>query len=143
MLFIRVAKAEVSPSLSPSDICSTIIYDMIDGIPFLSGDSTEDKPTLACCSGVKVVVEINAECICEALKSSVDLGVDINLTKAAALPSACQVSAPPIAKCSLTVNPPSGESPTPESSHQLLQVKLINMLLVWNLLTIIFFIFSL
>ncbi|XP_039070183.1 non-specific lipid transfer protein GPI-anchored 11-like [Hibiscus syriacus] len=116
MVLIRVAKAEVSPSLSPWESCSTIIYDMIDCIPFLSGDSTEDKPTVACCSGFKIVVGINAECICEALKSSVDLGADINLTKAAALPSACQVSAPPISECNLEVNPPPpSESPIPIS----------------------------
>ncbi|KAK8646872.1 hypothetical protein V6N13_120640 [Hibiscus sabdariffa] len=63
----------MSPAFSPSESCSTIIYDMIDCIPFLSGDDTEEKPTLACCSGFKIVVEINDECICEAFKSSVDL----------------------------------------------------------------------
>ncbi|KAK8642807.1 hypothetical protein V6N13_012139 [Hibiscus sabdariffa] len=104
----------MSPSFSPSsESCSTIIYDMIDCIPFLSGDDTEGKPTLACCAGFKIVVEINDECICEAFKSSVDLGVYINLTKAAALPLACQVSTHSISTCNITVNPPMGESPIP------------------------------
>ncbi|KAL4332717.1 hypothetical protein GQ457_07G023390 [Hibiscus cannabinus] len=102
----------MSPAFSPSESCSTIIYDMIDCIPFLSGDDTEEKPTLACCSGFKIVVEINDECICEAFKSSVDLGVYINFTKAAALPLACQVPTHSITKCNITaVNPPLGESP--------------------------------
>ena len=82
----------ISPS--PSMSCSTIIYDMAECISFLSNGSTEEKATPPCCSGFKSVLKTNAECICEALKSS----IDVNLTRAATLPSACQVSAP-ISKC--------------------------------------------
>ncbi|XP_012447075.2 non-specific lipid transfer protein GPI-anchored 11 isoform X2 [Gossypium raimondii] len=105
----------MSPSLSPSVSCSTIIYDMIDCVLFLSGDSTEDEPTAACCSGFKIVLETNVKCFCEALKSSAELGADVNLTKAVMLPSACEVSASPMNKCNLVANPSPSESPVANS----------------------------
>nr|KJB59123.1 hypothetical protein B456_009G239800 [Gossypium raimondii] len=111
MFCITVTKAEMSPSLSPSVSCSTIIYDMIDCVLFLSGDSTEDEPTAACCSGFKIVLETNVKCFCEALKSSAELGADVNLTKAVMLPSACEVSASPMNKCNLV----SSGTPTPSA----------------------------
>ncbi|XWS15039.1 hypothetical protein CRYUN_Cryun35bG0060200 [Craigia yunnanensis] len=123
-----VARPEISPSLapSPSVSCSTIIYDMADCISFLSNGSTEEKPTPPCCSGFKSVLKTNAECICEALKSSAELGIDVNLTRAATLPSACQVSAPPISKCNVSIspgtapaNPPSSGTPSPDSPEAL------------------------
>ncbi|XWS23858.1 hypothetical protein CRYUN_Cryun28dG0051300 [Craigia yunnanensis] len=86
---------------------------MADCLSFLSNDSTEEKPTPSCCSGFKAVLKSNAECFCEALKSNAELSIDVNLTKAAILPSACQVSAPPISKCD--VNPPSTGTPSPDS----------------------------
>ncbi|KAK8354795.1 hypothetical protein V6Z12_A05G244500 [Gossypium hirsutum] len=69
---------------------------MIDCVLFLSGDSTKDKPTTACCSGFKIMLETNVKCFCEALKSSAELCADVNLTKAVMLPSACEVSASPM-----------------------------------------------
>ena len=83
----------------PSVSCSTVIYDMADCLSLLSNGSTEEKPTPSCCSGFKAVLKSNAECICEVLNSKAELGIDVNLTKAAILPSACQVYAPPISKC--------------------------------------------
>ncbi|XVE55456.1 hypothetical protein DITRI_Ditri03aG0160100 [Diplodiscus trichospermus] len=118
MTSLAVTKPEEPPSLAPSLSCSTIIYDMADCLSFLSNGSTEEKPTSSCCSGFKAVLKSNAECICEALKSSAELGIDLNLTKAATLPSACKVSAPPISKCDVSsspgaspANPPSPNSP--------------------------------
>ncbi|KAB2083033.1 hypothetical protein ES319_A05G237900v1 [Gossypium barbadense] len=89
MFCITVTKAEMSPSFSPSVSCSAIIYDMIDCVLFLSGDSTKDKPTTAYCSGFKIMLETNVKCFCEALKSSAELGADVNLTKAVMLPNWC------------------------------------------------------
>ncbi|TYH18115.1 hypothetical protein ES288_A05G243800v1 [Gossypium darwinii] len=84
MFCITVTKAEMSPSFSPSVSCSAIIYDMIDCVLFLSGDSTKDKPTTAYCSGFKIMLETNVN-----LKSSAELGADVNLTKAVMLPNWC------------------------------------------------------
>ncbi|KAG4200695.1 hypothetical protein ERO13_A05G229300v2 [Gossypium hirsutum] len=111
----------MSPSFSPSVSCSAIIYDMIDCVLFLSGDSTKDKPTTACCSGFKIMLETNVKCFCEALKSSAELCADVNLTKAVMLPSACEVSASPMNNFSsppsvaLVANPSPSESPVANS----------------------------
>ncbi|XVF36761.1 hypothetical protein REPUB_Repub19eG0086200 [Reevesia pubescens] len=105
MTYFVVAKPEISPSLAPSSVtCSTIIYDMADCISFLSNGSTDEKPTPSCCSGFKAVLKTDAECICEALKSSAELGFNVNLTKAAILPSACKVSAS-ISHCDVSSSP--------------------------------------
>ncbi|XP_052884623.1 non-specific lipid transfer protein GPI-anchored 23-like isoform X2 [Gossypium arboreum] len=88
---------------------------MIDCVLFLSGDSTKDKPTTACCSGFKIMLETNVKCFCEALKSSAELCADVNLTKAVMLPSACEVSASPMNNCNLLANPSPSESPVANS----------------------------
>ncbi|TYJ35545.1 hypothetical protein E1A91_A05G244000v1 [Gossypium mustelinum] len=117
MFCITVTKAEMSPSFSPSVSCSAIIYYMIDCVLFLSGDSTKDKPTTACCSGFKIMLETNVKCFCEALKSSAELCADVNLTKAVMLPSACEVSASPMNNCNLFSSPPSVALANPSPSE--------------------------
>ncbi|XP_044512279.1 non-specific lipid transfer protein GPI-anchored 31-like [Mangifera indica] len=99
-----------APSSKPTD-CSMIIYNMANCMPFLSKAGKDMKPDSSCCTGFKSVLKVNAECICEALKSSASLGLDLNMTKAVTLPSDCGVSAtaPPISKCGIP-SPP-GEAP--------------------------------
>ncbi|XP_021896074.1 non-specific lipid-transfer protein-like protein At5g64080 isoform X2 [Carica papaya] len=98
-----------TPSPSPSSDCSILILNMADCLSFLAVGSNDTKPTSDCCSGFKMVLKEDAKCICQSIKNSADLG--INMTKAATLPSACKVSAPSVQGCN--VNPP--ESP-PEHS---------------------------
>ncbi|XP_044474988.1 non-specific lipid transfer protein GPI-anchored 31-like [Mangifera indica] len=114
-----------SPSSTSTD-CSTIIYNMANCVPFLSKGGEDAKPDPSCCTAFKSVLRVNAGCICEALKSSASLGIDLNMTKAATLSWACGVSASPISKCSIAsppggapVNPPSPpeKTPTPPPSE--------------------------
>ncbi|XP_019098750.1 PREDICTED: non-specific lipid-transfer protein-like protein At2g13820, partial [Camelina sativa] len=68
-------------------------------------------------SGLKTVVRSGPECACEAFKNSASLGVTLDLSKAASLPTVCKVAAPPSARCGLSVSgsPPAsapGLSPT-------------------------------
>ncbi|OMO94219.1 hypothetical protein COLO4_16459 [Corchorus olitorius] len=118
MACFGVAKPEESPSSapSPSMSCSTIIYDMADCISFISEGSKDKKPTPSCCTGFKTVVQADADCICEALKSTAELGIDVNLTRAATLSSACRVSAPPLSKCDVSTSPEKSPSPSPEKA---------------------------
>ncbi|KAJ0025611.1 hypothetical protein Pint_08305 [Pistacia integerrima] len=106
----------VSPAPAPSSKtdCSSIIYKMADCIPFLSKGGKDMKPDSSCCTGFKSVLKVNADCICEALKSSASLGIDLNMTKAVTLPSACGVSSPPISKCGVP-SPPGGAPVKPPS----------------------------
>ncbi|ESQ51127.1 hypothetical protein EUTSA_v10022877mg [Eutrema salsugineum] len=89
--------------------CSSLILNMADCLSFVTSGSTVEKPEGTCCSGLKTVVRSGPECLCEAFKNSASLGVTLDLTKAAALPSVCKVAAPPSARCGLSVSasPPS------------------------------------
>ncbi|KAK6938181.1 Bifunctional inhibitor/plant lipid transfer protein/seed storage helical domain [Dillenia turbinata] len=100
------------PSVSPSPpSCDSIIYDMIDCVEFLTDGSNVTTPSPACCFGFQTVLK--ADCVCQALKSSQDLGIAVNLTRAVALPPACGVSnAPPISKCGMSL-PPRAAPPYP------------------------------
>ncbi|KAF2299638.1 hypothetical protein GH714_002118 [Hevea brasiliensis] len=100
------------PAPSTEDDCTTVIYDMIDCVPYLSVGSN-DKLDPLCCEGLKTVIAINPKCICEGLKSSAQLGIVVNMTRAALLPSDCGVHAPPISDCHISLPPSAGE---PDSS---------------------------
>ncbi|GFZ10024.1 hypothetical protein Acr_21g0006230 [Actinidia rufa] len=113
-----------APSPAGAD-CTSLIYNMVDCISYLSAGSNQMTPDPACCSGFKTVLETNAECICEGFKSSVDLGIAIDMSKAMALPSACGVSAPSISSCDVSSAPGAApafppavnDAPAPESTE--------------------------
>lgn len=84
---------------APSVDCISLISTMADCLPFVSNGSTDTKPAETCCNGLKTVLEADASCLCVAFKSSAQLGVVLNVTKATSLPAACQVSAPSVADC--------------------------------------------
>ncbi|GLT93842.1 hypothetical protein SLE2022_116150 [Rubroshorea leprosula] len=107
-----------SPNLAPgpSVDCSSAMYDMVDCIGYLSYGSNDTKPEKSCCSGFKSMMKVAEQCICEAIKSSRGMGIELNLTRAASLPSDCGVSAPPISTCGISLSPsaaPSAGSPIP------------------------------
>lgn len=84
---------------APSVDCSTLILNMADCLSFVTSGGTVAKPEGTCCSGLKKVLKTDAECLCEAFKSSASLGVTLNITKASTLPTACKLHAPSIANC--------------------------------------------
>ncbi|KAF5740252.1 Bifunctional inhibitor/lipid-transfer protein/seed storage 2S albumin superfamily protein [Tripterygium wilfordii] len=117
----------------PSVDCSAVIYELFDCISFLSDGSTVMKPTTDCCNGYQTVIAVDPRCICFAIKSSGDLGIQLNITKAMTLPSACGFPAPPV-DCgtslppldsgpltspspSPSMLPPSNDKPTPSPSN--------------------------
>ncbi|KAJ6774344.1 LIPID TRANSFER PROTEIN [Salix purpurea] len=104
-----------SPAPSPSVDCADVAFDMLDCITYLSDGSETAKPTDSCCSGFEAVISLDAECLCFALKHSADFGVDVNLTRAAALSSDCGVSAPPLSKCGISVAPTGAPANSPSS----------------------------
>ncbi|KAK9270320.1 hypothetical protein L1049_025898 [Liquidambar formosana] len=106
------------PSPAPATDCSTIIYDMVDCISFLSDGSKETKPDASCCSGFKSVLKTDPHCICEAIKDSDEMGIELNITKAMTLPSACRVSAPPLSNCGIPVAPGATPAHPPKSPRK-------------------------
>ncbi|KAF6149186.1 hypothetical protein GIB67_026042 [Kingdonia uniflora] len=103
---------------APSVDCNTLIFTMADCLTFVSNDSKATKPEGGCCKGLKSVLKTNAECLCEAFKSSAQIGVVLNTTKALALPAACGVKAPSISNCGLSLGVAPGAAPvhSPKSS---------------------------
>ncbi|KAA8522504.1 hypothetical protein F0562_013135 [Nyssa sinensis] len=102
-----VAVSSQAPAPAPAaDVdCSSLIYNMADCLSFLSDGSNDTKPDDSCCSGFKSVLDIDADCICEGLKSSASLGLELNMTQAMALPSACGISAPSLSSCLVSLAP--------------------------------------
>lgn len=84
---------------APAVDCSSLILNMADCLSFVSNGSTVTKPEGTCCTGLKTVLKADADCLCEAFKSSAQLGVVLNVTKATTLPQACKVTAPSAANC--------------------------------------------
>ncbi|RHN71634.1 putative plant lipid transfer protein/Par allergen [Medicago truncatula] len=120
--FPSASSARDAPS--PSADCSTIVVIMADCLSFVSNDSTITKPSGACCSGLKTVLKTSPTCLCDSLKNSANLGVVLNVTKAATLPAACGLSAPPLSNCGLSIAPvgaatPGGSisPPSPPAAH--------------------------
>ncbi|XP_040964100.1 non-specific lipid transfer protein GPI-anchored 31 isoform X2 [Gossypium hirsutum] len=105
-----------SPSSSSSSVdCSSLILNMADCLSFVSSGSEVLKPEGTCCSGLKTVLKTDAECLCEAYKSSASLGVTLNVTKAMTLPALCKVSAPSTTNCARMQPSTSASAPTASS----------------------------
>ena len=95
--YAQAGSAHHAPA--PSVDCSSLILNMADCLSYVTNGSTVTKPEGTCCTGLKTVLKADAECLCEAFKSSASLGVVLNVTKATALPAACKVSAPSASNC--------------------------------------------
>ncbi|WCJ44520.1 Bifunctional inhibitor/lipid-transfer protein/seed storage 2S albumin superfamily protein [Euphorbia peplus] len=111
---IEALTNEETPAPTPGSVdCSTVIYDMVDCLPYLTEDSnTVDS---SCCSGLESVLSVDSSCLCFGLKESVDFGITLNFTRAVNLPSDCNLSvSPSVTQCS--VSSPSSPSPSPSPS---------------------------
>ncbi|KAK8595871.1 hypothetical protein V6N12_064380 [Hibiscus sabdariffa] len=81
--------------LASSDInqdkaeCANQLVGLAPCIPYVGGEAK--TPTVGCCGGVKQVLDKSKKCLCVLLKDKDDpsLGLKINTTLAATLPSIC------------------------------------------------------
>ncbi|KAL8523491.1 hypothetical protein ACS0TY_013450 [Phlomoides rotata] len=96
-----VAAPSGSPVSAPAEAadCSSLVFDLIDCMDFLVAGGNETAPDRSCCLGFKSLLVANEDCMCYALGTAAGLGLDINMTRAEALPSDCRISSPPIATC--------------------------------------------
>ncbi|KAJ7968167.1 Non-specific lipid-transfer protein-like protein [Quillaja saponaria] len=90
---------------APSVDCSNLILNMADCLSFVSNGSTVTTPEGGCCSGLKTVLKADPACLCDAFKSSAQLGVVLNITKAVTLPTACKISATSATSCGVSITP--------------------------------------
>ncbi|KAL3735185.1 hypothetical protein ACJRO7_024339 [Eucalyptus globulus] len=109
-----------SPSCSSfvsNSSCSQIIYGMIDCISFLSVGGVALKPSASCCSGLKSVLKADADCICQAIREAPQMGIALNMTRAAELPFECGVSHFSVSKiCGFSDSPEVPPARSPKSS---------------------------
>ncbi|KAF2600074.1 hypothetical protein F2Q68_00009951 [Brassica cretica] len=82
--------ASPAPGPSNSD-CSSIIYDMMDCLSYLTPGSNDTTPTKVCCGGILSVLQYNPKCICVGLESSKTMGFAVNNTRARAMPTTCKL----------------------------------------------------
>ncbi|XP_052204120.1 uncharacterized protein LOC127809400 [Diospyros lotus] len=113
---VESATRHMAPAPAPSVDCSTVILSMADCLSYVSSGSTKKKPEGTCCSGLKTVLKSEAECLCEAFKNSAQYGINLNVTKAMSLPTACHVSAPSIKNCGLSLVPGGAPASSPEAA---------------------------
>ncbi|KAL4556013.1 hypothetical protein LXL04_038648 [Taraxacum kok-saghyz] len=98
-----VESAHNTGAPAPAADCSTVILNMADCLSYVTAGSTVKKPEGTCCPGLKSVLKTNAQCLCEAFKNSAQLGVSLNVTKALALPAACNIKAPSVSNCGMSL----------------------------------------
>ncbi|KAG5229271.1 non-specific lipid-transfer protein [Salix suchowensis] len=111
------ASTRHAPVPAPSSVdCTNLIYSMADCLTFVSNDSTSTKPEGECCAALKTVLSTKAGCLCEAFKSSAQLGLGLNVTRALSLPSACKIHAPSVSNCGFAISPSGAPAPAPGGS---------------------------
>ncbi|XP_072989950.1 non-specific lipid transfer protein GPI-anchored 31-like [Typha latifolia] len=101
---------------SPTLDCSSTLFNLADCLSFVQQGSKVAKPEGGCCSGLKKVVKEDVSCLCDAFQGSQTYGINLNITKALSLPSACGVSTPPFSKCNISGAGMPAAAPAPSPS---------------------------
>ncbi|CAN8256798.1 unnamed protein product [Cochlearia groenlandica] len=119
LLILSVSSPYVHGNSSSQAVdCSGVIMNMASCLTFVTTGSKVEKPDGSCCSGLKKVLDSNAQCLCEGLKNSGSMGFTVNVTKAATLPLACKLNAPPVSACGFpAAGPGSASAPGPSPSQ--------------------------
>ncbi|GAB2292898.1 hypothetical protein Dimus_027126 [Dionaea muscipula] len=111
------ALAPHGPAPPPAvEDCSTMEFELLPCVAYIGAGSNDTMPTKDCCKGLAGVLEKNHTCVCVALKDSGDMGITINMTRAAVLAPRCHLRAPPISDCHFSSPPPPpppAAAPTP------------------------------
>ncbi|KDP44350.1 hypothetical protein JCGZ_19217 [Jatropha curcas] len=90
LLLIGIARSDIAQERAE---CANQLVGLAPCLPYVGG--TAKAPTLDCCTGLKQVLEKSKKCLCILIKDRDDpsLGLKINATLAATLPSACHAPA--------------------------------------------------
>ncbi|XP_030974603.1 non-specific lipid-transfer protein-like protein At2g13820 isoform X1 [Quercus lobata] len=96
--------------------CSNVIISMSPCLNYITGNSS--TPSSSCCSQLASVVRSQPQCLCQVLNGGgASLGININQTRALALPGACNVQTPPISRCNAAASPAASPAGSTESSN--------------------------
>ncbi|KAK9697156.1 hypothetical protein RND81_08G018700 [Saponaria officinalis] len=111
---VMMADGAASNAAPSSVDCMTVTAtSMLDCVSYISNGSTIAKPQGGCCNGLKLVLNTHPECLCEVAKQGA--AFDINITKAATLPTACGIHDAPVSKCGV-ISPPASAPVVPAVS---------------------------
>ncbi|KAA8548658.1 hypothetical protein F0562_000342 [Nyssa sinensis] len=95
--------------------CSNVLIGMAPCLSYVTGSST--TPSSSCCSQLASVVQSQPQCLCTALNGGGSaLGININQTRALALPGACNVQTPPVSQCDAANGPATSPVASPKIS---------------------------
>ncbi|KAM7264736.1 hypothetical protein ACFE04_002419 [Oxalis oulophora] len=111
--------SHVSPSPAPTAVdCTSVVMNMVDCLTYVQNGSTLPKPEKTCCTGLKTVLDTNAECLCEAFKNTASYGIVLDVQKAMSLPSACKITSPAAPTCGslISVAPASAPGMAPSAA---------------------------
>ena len=98
LLAIIMVNFAMADSAQDKEECTQQLVGLATCLPYVGGDAK--APTPDCCSGLKQVLKNNKKCLCVIIKdgNDPDLGLNINVTIALALPSVCNAPAN-VSKC--------------------------------------------
>ncbi|XP_010491555.1 PREDICTED: non-specific lipid-transfer protein-like protein At5g64080 [Camelina sativa] len=111
LLVLSVSLTSVHGNLVPTVQCSALMMNMAGCLSFVTIGSTVDQPSSSCCNGLKTILDTNAACLCDGLKTGGSMGIKLNVTKAYTLPAACKLNVPSVSSCQLPI------PPTPPPTH--------------------------
>ncbi|KAG6668416.1 non-specific lipid transfer protein GPI-anchored 5-like [Carya illinoinensis] len=95
--------------------CANVLISMSPCLNYITGNSS--TPSSGCCTQLANMVRSQPQCLCEVLNDGgSSLGINVNRTRALALPGACNVQTPPLSRCN-AASPANSPAGTPESSN--------------------------
>ena len=103
VLALASGAASQAPAAGPAaPDCGTALASLAGCLPYITPGSTQSKPPKECCAGVKaaVVSPASVSCLCDAFHSN--LGIPLNITRAAGMPAACGANPAAFSKCNRT-----------------------------------------
>ncbi|KAL0288612.1 UNVERIFIED_CONTAM: Xylogen-like protein 11 [Sesamum calycinum] len=92
----------VSPgpgAAGPAPDCFTYLINLSDCLSFVEAGSNLTKPDPGCCPELGNLVNTQPVCLCELLGQPGQVGISIDVNRALKLPTACNVTTPPVSLC--------------------------------------------
>ncbi|KAK4419701.1 Xylogen-like protein 11 [Sesamum alatum] len=90
----------MSPTAAgPAPDCFQYLINLSDCLTFVEAGSNLTKPDPGCCPELGNLVNTQPVCLCELLGQPGQVGISIDVNRALKLPSACNVTTPPVSLC--------------------------------------------
>ncbi|XP_064983994.1 non-specific lipid transfer protein GPI-anchored 12-like isoform X1 [Musa acuminata AAA Group] len=101
-----------APAPPPALDCTGAMMNLSACLTYAEAGSNLTRPGKGCCRGLASVVDTEPVCLCQLICDNDVFGVEIDTTKALALPTACRVDAPPATLCAVLGAPIASPSPS-------------------------------